>query len=320
VNLTVELHSNCFLYLELNINLNYKVMKHLKLFAGFLILSAMILVSCTKEENLIPENKGRLNVYLTDAPFPIGLVEHAFVTIDRVEVRQRIETEGEEDEENFIVIAQEAMEFDLLQLTNGITTQLAMADLEPGSYDMIRLHVVDARIVLTDGNDYDLKVPSGSSSGLKIKIEPAISIVEGQTSDVLLDFDISKSFVAKGNVKGGQILGFNFKPVVRGIYMGAAGRIQGTVTDAGGQPLENAWVKLLVPVTGTASVTEEGDGEDNVLVSAYTDASGNYKLIGLPEGIYSMECELEGFSSLITEEIEVKAGILTTVNFTLIAE
>ena len=252
-------------------------------------------------------------------PISIGLVEHAYVTIDKVEIRQCIEAEGEEDEGSFIVISGGAMEFDLLQLTNGITTQLAMADLEPGSYDMIRLHVVDARIVLTDGNDYDLKVPSGSSSGLKIKVEPAISIGEGQTSDVLLDFDISKSFVAKGNAKGGQILGFNFKPVVRGIYMGAAGRIQGRVTGAGGEPLENAWVKLLVPVTGTASTTEEGDGED-VLVSAYTDASGNYKLIGLPEGTYSMECELEGFSSLITEEIEVKAGILTTVNFTLIEE
>lgn len=60
---------------------------------------------------------------------------------------------------------------------------------------MIRVHVVDARIMLTGGNDYDLRIPSGSSNGLKIKIEPAISTGEGQTSDVLLDFDISKSEV-----------------------------------------------------------------------------------------------------------------------------
>ncbi len=79
-------------------------MKHLKLFAGFLILSVMILVSCTREEYLIPENMGRLNVYLTGSPFPIGLVEHAFVSIDGVEIRQRIEAEGEGDEESFIVI------------------------------------------------------------------------------------------------------------------------------------------------------------------------------------------------------------------------
>jgi hypothetical protein len=222
-------------------------MKHLKLIAGILILSALALIGCIKDENMIPGSKGRLNVYLTDAPFPIGLVENAYVTIDRVEVRQRLETEGDDDEGSFIVIADGSQEFDLIKLTNGITTQLGTIDLEPGNYDMIRLHVTDARIILTDGSEYDLKIPSGSSSGLKIKIQPGIDIGEGQTSDVLLDFDISKSFVAKGNVKGGQITGFNFKPVVRGIYLGAAGRIQGTVTDAEGQPLENAWVKVLVP-------------------------------------------------------------------------
>jgi hypothetical protein len=291
-------------------------MKHLKLFAGLLILSVITLVSCNKEENLIPGGKGRLNVYLTDAPFPIGLVENTFVTIDRVEVRQRIETEGGKEEESFIVIAEGIMEFDLLKLTNGITAHLATADLEPGYYDMIRLRVVDSKVVLTDGTVHDLKVPSGSESGLKIKIKPAIHIGEGQTSDVLLDFDISKSFVARGNIKNGKIQGFIFKPVVRGIYLGAAGRIQGRVSDAEGQPLENAWVKLLVPVSGNSSASEEEE-EDNVLVSAYTDASGNYKLIGLPEGIYSMECELEGFESLVIEGIEVKAKILTTVNFTL---
>lgn len=289
-------------------------MKHLKLFAGLVILSVITLVSCTKEDNLIPEGKGRLNVYLTDSPFPIGLVENTFVTIDRVEVRQRIETEDGDDKESFIVIAEGIMEFDLLKLTNGITAPLATADLEPGYYDMIRLRVVDAKVVLTDGTVHDLKVPSGSTSGLKIKIKPVIHIGQGQTSDVLLDFDISKSFVARGNMKSGQILGFIFKPVVRGIYMGAAGRIQGRVTDAQGQPLENAWVKLLLP--GNSSESEE-TSEDNVLVSAYTDVSGNYKLIGLPEGIYSMECELDGFESRSIEGIEVTAGILTTVNFTL---
>lgn len=287
--------------------------------ATLLVLGAVTLVSCNKEENVIPGDKGRLNVYLTDAPFPIGLVENTFVTIDRIEVRQHTGEEGAEEQESFIVIAEGAMEFDLLQLSNGITAHLGSVDLEPGYYDMIRLRVVDSRVVLTDGKDYELKVPSGSTSGLKIKIEPAIEIREGQTADVLLDFDLSKSFVAKGNVKAGQILGFNFKPVVRGIYMGAAGRIQGTVTDSEGQPLENAWVKLLIPVLETEASSEE-EAEDNILVSAYTDASGNYKLIGIPEGSYMMACELEGFTGQLADGIEVSAGKQTTVNFTLTEE
>ncbi len=69
-----------------------------------IVLTVMILMSCIREENLILISKGRLNVYLTGSPFPIGLVEHAFVSIDGVEIRQRIEAEGEGDEESFIVI------------------------------------------------------------------------------------------------------------------------------------------------------------------------------------------------------------------------
>ncbi len=292
-------------------------MKHLKLITGILIVGALTLVSCTKEDYMIPGGKGRLKVYLTDAPFPIGLVENTYVTIDRVEVRQHIETEsGDDDAASYIVISQGIMEFDLLQLANGITAHLGTVDLDPGYYDMIRLRVVDAKVVLKDGTVHNLKVPSGSTSGLKIKIKPDIHIREGQTSDVLLDFDISKSFVARGNIKNGSFQGFIFKPVVRGIYLGAAGRIQGRVTNAAGQPLANAWVKLLIPTSGSSSVFSES-GEDNVLVSAYTDASGHYKLIGLPEGIFSMECELEGYESLSIDGIEVVAGIITTVNFTL---
>lgn len=294
-------------------------MRNLKLMTTMLVLGAMILLSCQKEEKVIPGDKGRLNVYLTDAPFPIGLVGNTYVTIDKIEVRQRTGEEGEGEDGTFILIAEEVMEFDLLKLSNGITAHLGSVDLEPGYYDMIRLRVVDSRVVLTDGRDYELKVPSGSTSGLKIKIEPAIHIQEGQTSDVLLDFDLSKSFVAKGNVKAGQILGFNFKPVVRGIYMGAAGRIQGIVTDSEGQPLENAWVKLLIPGMESETYSEEEPAE-NVLVSAYTDASGNYKLIGLPEGTYTMVCELEGYTGQIADGIQVFAGILTTVNFTLTEE
>ena len=107
-------------------------MRHLKLIAGLLVVGIMTLLGCSKEENLIPEGKGRLQVFLTDAPFPIGLVEHTYVTIDRVEVRQRMEANSEDDEASFIVIADGLMEFDLLKLSNGLTAHLATADLEPG--------------------------------------------------------------------------------------------------------------------------------------------------------------------------------------------
>jgi hypothetical protein len=45
--------------------------------------------------------------------------------------------------------------------------------------------LVDAGILLKDGTDYNLKVPSGSASGLKIKFDTALEVVEGEEAEVL---------------------------------------------------------------------------------------------------------------------------------------
>lgn len=280
-------------------------MEKYRLFITVLVLS-IFAISCNNEEYSLPEGKGRINVLLTDSPFPIDLVSHTYVSIDRVEIRQKEEMEAGEDADSFIVIAEGEMEIDLLQLTNGITTEIASADLDAGVYDLIRLHVTDARIVLADGSEYNLQIPSGSASGLKIKIDPAISLGEGETSDVLLDFDVSRSFVLKGNL--GNIQGFIFKPVVRGVYLGAAGRIEGTVTDSIPNPLENAMVKLL---------KAENGGIDSLILTSFTDVEGSYKLIGVQEGVYSVVCELEGFKSDTVNNVSVSAGKSTKVDFQL---
>lgn len=292
-------------------------MKQMKWSLAILIFAIIAITGCNTDENSLPEGKGRLNVHLTDAPFPIQLVSSALVTIDKVEIRKSSDADVEDENSSFITIAEGEMEYDLLELTNGITEELASVDLEPGSYDMIRLRVVDSKVTLNNGEVYDLKVPSGSASGLKIKIQPAIMIEAGQTSDVLLDFDVSKSFVAKGNVAAGNIIGFNFKPVVRGAYLGAAGRIQGSVTDSLETPLANARVKLLIPENEIEPGMEE---EDQILVSSFTDEMGNFRLIGLHADTYTAVCELPGFKNDTVFDIPVTAGASTTVNFVLEAE
>lgn len=284
-------------------------MKQLGLILAGFILSTLAFVSCNNDENIPQGTKGRINVHLTDSPYPIGLIESAFVTIDKVEIRKHSESNPGEDADSFIVISEVEMQIDLLELTNGITEQIATIDLEAGSYNEMRLHVVDATVVLADGTEYDLKVPSGSSSGLKIKFDPAIQVLEGQTSDVLLDFDVSRSFVVKGNVST-QINGFNFKPVVRGAFLGLAGRVEGNVSDTIGNPLENTMVKLWVPGEGEA-------GDDNLQVSSFTDIDGKYKLIGVPSGTYSVSCELEGYIGDTINNITVTSGKSTSLNFIL---
>lgn len=284
------------------------MMRKLKIFIVGILASSMAFVSCNNEENIsIEEGKGRINVLLTDAPYPIELISNTYVTIDKVEIRKKTEAEMDEEKDSFIVLSEENMVIDLLELTNGITEEIAAAELEAGYYDMIRLHVVDATVVLTDGSEFDLKVPSGSSSGLKIKIQPEIHLEEGQTSDVLLDFDVSRSFVVKGPLD--NINGFNFKPVVRGVYMGAAGRIEGNVTDTLATPLEDAMIKAWMP--------DEAESDSLDYVSSFTDELGDYKMIGLKEGTYTVVCEMEGYENDTLKNVTVTAGEAVSADFEL---
>ncbi len=291
-------------------NINEEDMKKFGLALTTIVLGILLMVACNDSETInFPEGKGKVNVYLTDAPFPIELVSQTIVTIDKVEIRKQ---ESDTTESSFIPIMVEPFEVDLLTLTNGITEQLASVELEAGTYDMMRLHVVDAEVILTDETVFDLKIPSGSSSGLKIKIEPALTINSGETSDVLLDFDVSKSFVAKGNWKGGMINGFNFKPVIRCVLLDRAGRIEGTVSDTS---------NVLLPNTAVNLWTEVNDiEEDSLITTAFTDEMGMYKLIGIPEGAYYLIAEQDSFLIDTIWNVDVLKGQSTQIDFVLTPE
>ena len=64
-------------------------MKYLKLIFGAILLSAIFFFSCNNSDQLIKDGKGRLNVHITDSPFPIDLVSSTMVTFDKVEIRKK---------------------------------------------------------------------------------------------------------------------------------------------------------------------------------------------------------------------------------------
>lgn len=285
-------------------------MKKIGFVLMIIVLGTALMLSCSKDDtmNNYTEGKGKVNIYLTDAPFPVNLVSKTVVSIDKVEIRkQESDTSGAE----FITLTDEPMEVDLLTLSNGVTELLASVELEAGSYDLIRMHVGESTVYLNDDTQFDLKVPSGSSSGLKIKIKPAIEISSGQTADVLLDFDVSKSFVAKGNWKKGNLLGFNFKPVIRCVLLDMAGRIEGTVLDTASNALEHASVKVWME-------TEEMN--DSLITSAFTNPAGNYQIIGILAGNYYMTTELDSFTTDTVFNVNVTTGESTEVDFMLTPE
>jgi len=242
---------------------------------------------------------GRLYIHLTDAPFPFDIVEEANITISRVELFNESDT----TDDNFITIFEDTAIFNLLDLRNGVTECLLETEVPVGNYNTLRVYVIEAGILLVDQKTYDLKVPSGEQTGIKVKIEPGIKVLTGLSSEILLDFDVSKSFVLNGNTnKPDGIKGFIFKPVVRAVNYTSAGSIAGTVIDPSASVLPNmeVWIET-----------------DTVLTTSYTNAEGVYGIIGIPAGTYSIYATGEGYDTASYTNVEVVEGNMMIKNFTL---
>ena len=278
--------NNCMITFKIIVMKN----KYLKL--SFILMVSIILglIACQENTEDTPTGKGQLVVKLTDAPLPIDLIDQALITIDKVEIHLAADSLEENEAGSFIVLSEETQQFNLLDLRNGITAHLLAVNLNPGKYDMVRVHIVESEIILKDGKSFNLKVPSGSTSGLKIKLAPSLEIVSGLTSELLLDFDVNKSFVIQGNIKRpDNIKGFIFKPVVRAVCQQISVNIAGTVVDTTGVPVAEAYIQVIQA--------------DTVYTSTLTNDAGKYAMIGIPAGTYKVVCGKEGFT---TEEVEAE--------------
>ncbi len=272
-------------------------MNKLRLLSG--AIAGMVLMLFTGCQDVGNEQTGRIAVKITDAPFPIGLIEEASVTITKVEVRNQDESE----EGPFITLFEGSEDFNLIELRNGIMAELVDMEVPVGTYDLLRIYVENASISVKDHETYSVKVPSGSQTGVKVFISPGLKVAGGLTTEVLLDFSLDKSFVLKGNMDTpAGIKGFNFKPVIRAVNNTTAGTVKGVVTDTVSNLLENAAVSIW---------------QEEVITTTYTDEAGIYIVPGLAPGYYTVIAELDGFVADTVEQLEVVEGNLTVQDFVL---
>ena len=267
-----------------------------------LLIAAAVLVlsGCNKTNGPVNSGPGKLVVKVTDDPFNINFVESATVTINKIEIGNA----GPNDTSTFIVLSKDTVSFDLLQLRNGITQELVNLDIPQGTYDMIRLHVIQASLKIKDqADEYKVKVPSGSQTGIKILIAPSLTIAGGLTSELILDFDLAKSFVMRGNMShSAGINGFIFKPVIKAINNSTAGIIEGVVTDTANVKLANASVWI---------------AKDTIISTAFTDTLGFYSFIGVPSGTYSVFATKENYDTVSYPGLTVIAANKIIQNFIL---
>ncbi|MFC1481840.1 DUF4382 domain-containing protein [Candidatus Neomarinimicrobiota bacterium] len=261
---------------------------------GLLGLSLMI-SGCT--DSTSNEDDGTLSVLITDAPFPSDLVAEAIIIIDSLDIRAKADGAGDGP---FTTLSQERGTYDLMDLRNGVTASLVNLDVPAGTYDLVRLFVDSAYVVLNDGQTYALRVPSGNNTGLKVFIRPQIEVIDGITSELLIDMDVSKSFLVQRIGQSSTTeLRFTFKPVIRAVNLSTAGSLTGLVTDTSAVPVPIADAQI-----------EVADG-DSTLSSTFTDVTGGYTMIGIPAGFYKVTAYAAEYDSLVVTDVEIKAATAT---------
>ncbi|WP_258048944.1 DUF4382 domain-containing protein [Hymenobacter sp. NBH84] len=227
--------------------------------AAFLALGG-----CSKDSG---SNMAKMEVLLADAPGDFSAV--------MLDVQQvQIHADDTNDENGWQALPLlKAGQYNVLDFVNGRSALLASADFPPGRISQIRL-VLGANnyLVTRDGTRYDLKTPSAQTSGLKLKIDA--DLTQDVTYTVLLDFDVAKSIVERGNGNKADKDRFLLKPVIRAITTAVAGGIKGSVTPTTAQP------QVLAIRTSTVP---------NDTLSTFADASGGFLLRGVPAGTYRVE-------------------------------
>lgn len=232
--------------------LNFKRITNLFMAA----IALTMFYSCSNEDDDQNQNSAQLVVYMTDAP---GDYDQVLVDVVDVQIKADASTE---DEGWTSVGNVNTGVYDLLSLTGGVTQLLADVNVPAGQLGQIRLVLGNNNTVVINGESQPLSTPSAQQSGLKLQVNQ--NLEAGKRYEFLLDFDVDQSIVSAGS-SGGFIL----KPVIRLAAMEGTGIITGEV-----QPSN---VQTLVRAKNAAND-----------ISAYTDASGNFSLHGVPAGTYQV--------------------------------
>jgi hypothetical protein len=141
---------------------------------------------------------GTIRIYVKDAPEDWS---HVNVTFSKVEIHQA--DAGDESGWHNITLVEGTI--DLIPLTN-ISALLAEYEVPVGKYTQIRIHVLSAVGVMTDGTTVNFTVPSGV-----LKTNHPFNITSDDRTSLTLDIDLAKSIVNNDGE-------WKFKPVLGAVF------------------------------------------------------------------------------------------------------
>jgi len=226
-------------------------MKKVSICMIFMVGLMALVSSCSNDE------KATVHFSLTDAPSMQG---YQALYLDVQGIQYAV------GDSQFVTLPITPAIVNLLDLTNGQDTLLGNVELNAGErISQVRLILGDNNtLVLKDGTEVSMKVPSGQTSGLKINIQSDVELNSGYT--VMIDFDAERSVVKKGNGT------FSLKPVVRGFILANTSTVYGTILPS------NDPMKVFTVI-----------GNDTLQTVSDTLKSNYFKISGLNTGTYEFQ-------------------------------
>ena len=183
------------------------------LFVTFSCFCLIFISACGSGGGGSSTGTGTLSASLIDSA---GSYEAVYVTVEALQVHLG---GNEKNDKNWHTIPMEKNTINLCELTNGVREELGLTELQAGHYTQMRLmlnatpeegeinimsieHPVANYVViknpLTEKLTWEeLKVPSGFQTG--VKLVKGFDIFEDETTEIILDFDASRSVVQAGN-------------------------------------------------------------------------------------------------------------------------
>jgi hypothetical protein len=157
------------------------------------IVGVLILLAPACESDPTGPSRGRVNVFLTDAP--IDLTDVLAVNVVVTEITLFGEDGDAEGGAVPVALTSGDVPLNLLEFRDGSVVLIGTADVTPGAYKRIRLGIGSATLVRDDDGDETtpgveepIEVPSS-----KVDVPIAFAVSKGEDVDVTLDFDAQAS-------------------------------------------------------------------------------------------------------------------------------
>jgi hypothetical protein len=174
-----------------------KVMRSFLITLSCILCTAIVFTACKKDNE---SGQTNLTVRMTDNPY-----DATEVNVDVEQVRVKF-SDDDDDDNGWIDLNTHAGIYNLLDLQNGIDTVLAVGLVPTGRLREIRFVLGSDNSIMINNVLYPLTIPSGSSSGLKIKLDKQLLT---SSDSLLIDFDAALSILQTGTGE------YKLKPVLK---------------------------------------------------------------------------------------------------------